>query len=136
MCTEYGSQGRKSNIGMEWHTSEEARANYQKAHREVRTKMRAAKEEWIEKQCNDIEKGMEAGNSKQAYSTLKALTKTSQPRANVIDDKDGNPLTDSQEVLKRWQNTVAACTTMNSILIPPFFKPTKPPQRAQTAHQS
>ena len=84
------------------HTSDEARANYQKAHREVRTKMRAAKEEWIEKQCNDIEKGMEAGNSKQAYSTLKALTKTSQPRANIIDNKDGKPLTDSEEVLKRW----------------------------------
>ena len=84
------------------HTSVEALANYQKANREVRTKMRAAKEEWIEEQCDNIEKGMETGNSKQAYSTLKALTKTSQPRANVIDDKDGNLLTDSDEVLKRW----------------------------------
>ena len=48
------------------HTSEEARADYQRAHRDVRAKMRAAKEEWIERQCKDIERGMEAGNSKQA----------------------------------------------------------------------
>ena len=84
------------------HTSEQALANYQKTNREVRTKMRAAKEEWIDRQCDNIEKGMEAGNSKQAYNTLRSLTRTSQPRAKVIADKDGKLLTDSDQVLKRW----------------------------------
>ena len=40
--------------------------------------MKAAKEEWIEEQYKNMEKGMMSGNSKEAYNTLKALTKTQQ----------------------------------------------------------
>ena len=46
--------------------------------REVRKKMKAAKDEWTEEQCKNIEKGIMSGNSKEAYNTLKALTKTQQ----------------------------------------------------------
>ncbi|XP_076454867.1 uncharacterized protein LOC143289703 [Babylonia areolata] len=84
------------------HSGNEARTEHQQVNREVRTKMKAAKENWIEEQCEEVEKGMEAGNSKRAFSTLKTLTKTSQPRSAVIEDKDGMLLTDSEEVLKRW----------------------------------
>ena len=41
--------------------------------------MKAAKEEWIEEQCKNIEnteKGTTSENSKEAYNTLKALTKS------------------------------------------------------------
>ena len=38
--------------------------------------MKAAKREWIEEQCKNIEKGMTSENSKETYNTLKALTKT------------------------------------------------------------
>ena len=44
--------------------------------RAVRKKMKAAKKGWIEGQCKNIEKGMMSENSKQAYNTLEALTKT------------------------------------------------------------
>ena len=44
--------------------------------REVRKKMEAAKEEWTEVQCKNIEKRMTSENSKEAYNTLKTLTKT------------------------------------------------------------
>ena len=46
--------------------------------REVRKKMKAAKEEWTEEQCKNIEEGMMSGNNKEAYNTytLKALVKT------------------------------------------------------------
>ena len=64
--------------------------------------MKAAKEEWIEKQCKNTEKGMMSGNSKEAYSTLKALTKTQQRKSAVIDDISGNILTESTTVLNRW----------------------------------
>ena len=84
------------------HTSDEARRQYQQVHREVRQNMRAAKEKWIEKQCEAMEKGLETGNSKQAYNTLKALTKTSLPKAAVIEDTDGKLLTDNNDVLRRW----------------------------------
>ena len=38
--------------------------------------MKAAKEGWIEEQCKNVEKGIMSGNGKEAYNTLKALTKT------------------------------------------------------------
>lgn len=84
------------------HTNDEARVQYQQAHRDVRKKMKEVKEEWIEEQCKTIDRDMESGNSKQAYGTLKALTKTSQPRTAVIEDHDGKLLTDGEDVLKRW----------------------------------
>ena len=71
-------------------------------HRQVRKKIQIAKEEWIEEQCSAVKKGMETGNSKNAYSTLKSLTKTSQLRTAVINDQDGKLITDSEKVLKRW----------------------------------
>ena len=54
--------------------------------REVRKKMKAAKEEWIKEQVKNIEKGMMSGNGKEAYNTLKALTKTQQHKSTVIED--------------------------------------------------
>ena len=46
------------------YTSDEARAQYRKTNKEVRKKMKAAKEGWIEDQCKAIDKGMAVGNSK------------------------------------------------------------------------
>ena len=48
------------------------------------------------------QEGMETGNSKNTYSTLKSLTKTSQLRTVVINDQDGKLLTDREKVLNRW----------------------------------
>ena len=71
-------------------------------HRQVRKKIQIAKEEWIEIQCSAIKKGMETGDSKNAYSTLKSLTKSSQLRTAVINYQDGKLITDREKVLKRW----------------------------------
>ena len=57
--------------------------------REVRKKMKSAKEEWIEEECKDTEKGMMSGNSKEAYNTLKAVTKTQQHKSAVIEESSG-----------------------------------------------
>ncbi|GFR67355.1 post-GPI attachment to proteins factor 3-like [Elysia marginata] len=59
-----------SNVAME---------NYQLANKAVRKKMKEAKEKWIDDQCVAIEQGMSSGKSKQAFSTLKMLTKAFQP---------------------------------------------------------
>ena len=45
---------------------------------------------------------MTAGNSKEAYTILKALIKTQQHKSAVIEDKIGKILTESTPVLKRW----------------------------------
>ena len=84
------------------HSGKEAWAWYQDVNRQVRKKIWIDKEEWIEEQCSTIEKGMETGDSKNAYSTLKSLTKTSQLRTAVTNDQDGKLITDNEKVLKRW----------------------------------
>ena len=66
--------------------------------REVRKKMKAAKEGWIEKHCK---KGMMSGNSKKAYNTLKALSKTQQHKSAVIEDSSRNILTESTAILNQ-----------------------------------
>ncbi|KAH3895323.1 hypothetical protein DPMN_019485 [Dreissena polymorpha] len=45
--------------------------------------MKDAKEELIEEQCIIINKEMTASSRKKAYSILKTLSKTSQPKASV-----------------------------------------------------
>ena len=45
---------------------------------------------------------MMSENSKEAYNTLKALTKTQQRKLAVIEDSSGNILTESTAVLNRW----------------------------------
>ena len=64
--------------------------------------MKAAKEEWIEEQCKNIEKGMMSGNRKEAYNTLKAVTKTQQHWSAVIKDNSGNIPMESTAVLNQW----------------------------------
>ena len=64
--------------------------------------MKAAKQEWVAKQCKDIEKGAMSRSSKVAYNTLKALNKTQQRKSAGTDDSSGNILTESTTVLNRW----------------------------------
>ncbi|KAH3854094.1 hypothetical protein DPMN_096633 [Dreissena polymorpha] len=45
-----------------------------------------------------IDKEMIAGSSKRAFSTLKTLARTSQPKATVISDADGNLFTETAAV--------------------------------------
>ena len=45
--------------------------NYREANNQVRSKLRKAKQQWIEDQCDRIDEEMKRGNSKQAYNTLK-----------------------------------------------------------------
>ena len=44
----------------------------------------------IEEQCKNLENDMMPGNSKEAYNTLKALTKTQQHKSAVIEGGSGN----------------------------------------------
>ena len=68
----------------------------------MRKKIEEAKENWISDQCCRIEEGMKHGNSKAAFDTLKTLTKTQENKSPIIEDKAGEPLTDSAAILERW----------------------------------
>ena len=92
---------QRQHLKQQKYTSTEAELEYRKVNREVWKKMKAAKREWIEEQCKNIEKGMTSGNSKEAYNTLKALSKTQQQKSAVIEDSSGNMLMESTAVLNR-----------------------------------
>ena len=77
---------QRRNLKQLRYTSTEVGQGYRKLNREIRKKMKAAKEQWTEEQVKNIENGMMPGNSKEAYNTLKALTKTQQDKSAVIED--------------------------------------------------
>ena len=68
---------QRRQLKQEKYTSTETGLEYRKVNREVRKKMNATKEEWIEEQCKNTEKGMKSGKSKEAYNWLS-------PRPNSI----------------------------------------------------
>ena len=70
--------------------------------KKVRKGIEKAKVDWITEQCSMVEEGMKRGNSKAAFDTLKNLTKTQQNKSPIIEDKDGEPLTESTAILDRW----------------------------------
>ena len=59
-----------------------------------------AKESWIDVQCQDFEYNLRNNNSKKAYQLVKTLTSTKQGKTNTIPDKDGNCLTETNDILK------------------------------------
>ena len=77
--------------------------------------MKAPMEEWIEKQYKNTDKEMMGGNSKEAYNTLKALTKTQQHTSAVIKDRSGNILMESTAVLNRWTEYCSGLYNYKSI---------------------
>ena len=95
--------------------------------------MKTAKEEWIEEQCKKIEKGMMSGNSKEAYNTLKNLTKTQQHKTAVIEDSSGNILTESTAILNR-RTEYCSDQTMYSIQIQAYSRVTRLPSKRLEAY--
>lgn len=82
-------------------------AEYQQMNKKVRRKIKEDKEKWIELQCLTIDLGLKYGNSKVAYNTLKTITKSNQPRATIIEDKQGKMISNKEVVLKRWSEYCA-----------------------------
>ncbi|XP_068213304.1 uncharacterized protein [Palaemon carinicauda] len=74
---------------------------YREINRKIRKSMNQAKEDWIGKQCTEIEEKLEKNNSRQAFQIVKVLTKPKQARVSTIQDKAGNCLTE-EDILKRW----------------------------------
>ena len=49
-----------------------------------------------------FEDNIRKNNRKKAYQLVKTLTSTKQGKTNTIQDKDGNCLTKTNNILKRW----------------------------------
>src|SRR6266536_4583295 len=75
---------------------------YKKLCNEVRTSTRKDKQDWLEKQCSDIEKYSGEHRSREVYKLVKNINRKWQPRQTAIKDKQGKILMDKEETQKRW----------------------------------
>ena len=64
--------------------------------------MKAAKEQWTEEHPKNTDKKMMPRNSKEAYNTFRALTKSQQHKSAATEDSSGNILMENTAVLNRW----------------------------------
>ena len=76
---------------------------YKDACRRVKKSARQDKEHWIQDQCEQAEKGLNIGNTREAYSLLKMLKSEFVPRLNVIRDQQGAMLQSKDDIKQRWK---------------------------------
>ena len=70
--------------------------------RKVKKSARRDKESWIQNQCEEVDKGLQTGNTRQAYSLIKVLKNKYAPRLNVIRNAEGTMLQSKEEIKQRW----------------------------------
>ena len=80
----------------------EGAAKYREVNRKIKQDMRRAKDNWIAKQCCEIEHSLSKNNSKKAYQIVKDLTSVKKGITTTIQDKSGKCLTEEQQILNRW----------------------------------
>jgi len=75
---------------------------YKDSCRRVKKSARQDKEQWIQDKCEQAEKGLNIGNTREAYSLLKMLKSEFVPRLNVIRDQQGTVLQSKDDIKQRW----------------------------------
>ena len=83
--------------------SEADQDSYRQINREVKKATKTAKEKWMQDQCSAIDNNMACNNTAAAFKTIKDLTQSKTTRTTVIEDKDGNLLTDRAAISNRWK---------------------------------
>jgi hypothetical protein len=82
--------------------STEYTQQYKDSCRRVKISARTDKEQWIHDQCEQAEKGLNIGNTREAYGLLKMLRREFVPRLNVIRNQQGTLLQSKDDVKRRW----------------------------------
>ena len=75
---------------------------YQDFCKKVKKAARQDKEQWIHDQCEEVEKGLSVGSTRQAYNLIKKLRQKPTPRLNVLRSKEGTILQSNDEIKQRW----------------------------------
>ena len=75
---------------------------YRDSCKKVKRSARQDKEHWIHTQCEEVEKGLSIGSTRQAYSLIKTLRQKFVPRMNVLRSKEGTILQSKDEIKQRW----------------------------------
>ena len=79
-----------------------AQEEYTTANREVKKSIKKDKKDYIEELASQAENAAGQGNLKDLYLTTRKLAGKFQQTDKPVKDKNGNPLTSTEEQLKRW----------------------------------
>jgi hypothetical protein len=82
--------------------SEQATQEYKKLCNVVRSSARKDKENWLQKQCCDIEKYAGEYKTREVFKLIKTINRKWQPKQTAIRDKYGNTLMDKEKIKERW----------------------------------
>ena len=82
--------------------SSETMEKYRKMCNEVRILARKDKQNWIEKQCSNIEQFAGEYKTREVYKLIKSINRKWQPRQTAIKNKDGKILMNREETKERW----------------------------------
>ena len=75
---------------------------YKEADKAVRKEIKAAKDKWIQDQCDKIQSEFESNNLSTAFKSVKELTSQPVGASSVIKTKNGEVLTDTNDNQERW----------------------------------
>ena len=70
--------------------------------KKVKKSIRQGKERWIQQQCEEIERELAIGRTRQTYSLIKMLRRKFTPRISVIRDQDGKILQSQNKIIQQW----------------------------------
>ena len=79
------------------------RPRYNFLNREIHRKTKDRKDKWLQELCSKVENAHQAAKSKEVYSTIKKITKTTSTRMQSVKNKVGKILTEQEEVKTRWK---------------------------------
>ena len=82
--------------------SDEHARLYKELYRKVKKSARQNKENWIQNQCEEVDKGLQIGNTRQAYSLIKTLKNKFVPQPNLIRNLEGTALQSKDEIQQKW----------------------------------
>ncbi|CAF4143408.1 unnamed protein product, partial [Rotaria magnacalcarata] len=84
------------------HLSADNIKEYKNLCNKVKKSARQDKDKWIQDQCEEIEKGLQVGNSRNAYRLVKILKNKYTPKLTVIKEQDGTMLQSKEHIKQRW----------------------------------
>lgn len=76
---------------------------YARLRNKINKEAKRVREEWYEKKCKDIDEHLAKGNSERAYAEIRKQFGTRRNMMNVIRSKNGEALTEDDEIALRWK---------------------------------
>jgi len=92
----------KREVRMKMRDSADMVTKYKELCKRVKKSARKDKQDWIDKQCSEMEKYAGQHKTREVYKMVKNFTRRWQPRQSAIKDKEGNILMEKEKVRNRW----------------------------------